>query len=78
MSRKCVVTKRGTTRGNNVAHCNKKTKRTFKVNVQKKRVWDASRNAWVTLKISPKGLRVLEKIGVDKALKMLKASGDIV
>jgi large subunit ribosomal protein L28 len=61
--RKCIVTERTTSFGHNVAHCNKKTKRTFRVNMISKRVWVEELNKFVRVKLSARGLKTLDKNG---------------
>ncbi len=58
--RKCQVTQRKTAFGHKVAHCNIKTKRTFKVNMISKKVWIDGK--FVRMKLSARGLRTLDKI----------------
>lgn len=67
----CQITGRRTTSGNNVAHCNKKVKRTFEANIQTKRVWVASQNRFVSVKLSARGLKTLDKKGADYLLAKL-------
>jgi large subunit ribosomal protein L28 len=61
--RMCSVTKRTTSFGHRVAHCNKKTKRTFQVNMISKRVWVPELNKFVRVKLSARGLKTLDKNG---------------
>ena len=61
MARVCMVTGKGTASGNNVAHCNKKQRRTFKVNVHWKRIWLESEKRFVRVRLSSRGLRIIEK-----------------
>lgn len=77
MARVCMVTGKGTARGNNVAHCNIKRKRTFKTNVRWKKIWVESENRFVRVKLSSRGLRNLEKMGVDAGVAMLRQLGEI-
>lgn len=63
MANRCMVTGVGTTFGNNVAHCNKKQSRTFKSNLHKKTFKHNGQS--VTLTLSTKGLRWIDKYGLD-------------
>lgn len=63
--RKCPVTERKTAFGNTVAHCNKKQSRAFRVNMIKKKLWVASQNRFVTLRLSARGLKTLDKHGTE-------------
>ncbi|MCX7768721.1 MAG: 50S ribosomal protein L28 [Flavobacteriales bacterium] len=69
MSRVCAITKKGILRGNNVSHSNRKTKRIFKPNLQKKTFYLPEEKRYITLKVSAKGLRLIDKIGLKAALQ---------
>lgn len=76
MSRVCQVTGKRPTTGNNVSHANNKTKRRFLPNIQTHRFWVESEKKWVKLKISTKGMRIIDKIGITKVLEKLRAKGE--
>ena len=76
MSRVCQITGKRPTTGNNVSHANNKTRRRFLPNIQSRRVWVEEENRFVTLKISTKGQRIMDKLGVYKVLEMLRAKGE--
>lgn len=78
MSRVCMVTGKGTARGNHVAHCNKKVKRTFQVNVHWKRFWLAEQNRFVRLLVSNRGMRIIDKKGIEVVLAELRDRGQSV
>ena len=61
--------------GNNVAHSKLRTKRTFDLNLKTKRFWSEAEQRYVTLKVSCKGLRTIEKKGLDAALKEAAENG---
>ena len=69
MSKECAVTGKKPISGNNVSHSHKKTRRRFLPNLQKKRIYDTETGEWVTLKISAKGLKIIDKIGLKAALE---------
>ena len=69
MGRNCQVTGRGTASGNNVSHSHKKTRRKFKLNLVKKRVFIPGENRWVTLKLSTRALRTLRKKGLKSLMQ---------
>jgi len=75
MARKCMVTGKKPAVGNNVSHANNKTKRRFLPNLQRKRFWSPKRGKWVRLRISAKGLRIIDKKGVDAVLDDLNKKG---
>lgn len=68
MPRICPITKKKTLSGNNVSHSNRKTKRKFISNIQKVKVWDEKQNKTIKIKISTKGLKIINKLGLNKAL----------
>ena len=73
MSRVCVVTGKKPLVGNNVSHANNKTKRRFKPNLHRHRFWIESEGRFVTLRVSTKGLRTIDKLGIDAVLKEISA-----
>ena len=78
MSRVCQVTGKKPLTGNNVSHSNIKTKRRFLPNLHSHRFWVASENRWVKLRVSTKGLRIIDKKGIDAVLSDLRARGEKV
>lgn len=78
MARVCQVTGKRPMSGNNVSHSNVKTKRRFLPNIQNHRYWVESENRWVRLRISSKGLRIIDKKGIDAVLTELRARGEKV
>ena len=76
MSRGCQVTGKRTTTGNNVSHAMNKTRRTFLPNLHERRFWVASENRWVKLRVSTKGLRTIDKNGIDAVLADLRKRGE--
>ena len=78
MSRVCQVTGKRPMSGNNVSHSNIRSKRRFLPNLHSHRFWVESENRWVKLRISTKGLRIIDKKGIDNVLKDLRARGEKV
>lgn len=72
MSRICEVTGKRRISGNNVSHANNKTKRRFLPNLHKKRFWVAAENAFVTLRVSSQGIRLINKLGIEAVLERIK------
>lgn len=68
MSRVCQLTKKGPQRGCNVSHAHNKTKKTWKVNLQKRRLFDPKSGKWVSLRISTRTLRAIDKKGLAAVL----------
>ena len=75
MSRVCQVTGKRPVTGNNVSHSNIKSKRRFLPNLHNHRFWVESENRWVKLRVSTKGLRIIDKKGIDAVLKDMRARG---
>tara|TARA_B100000989_G_scaffold60444_2_gene41501 strand:+ start:1053 stop:1346 length:294 start_codon:yes stop_codon:yes gene_type:complete len=69
MSRICEITGKKAMVGNNVSHSNRKTKRRFYPNLQRKRFYIPEEDRWVTLRVSAKAIRTISKIGVLAAMK---------
>jgi large subunit ribosomal protein L28 len=78
MSRICQVTGKGPQYGHSVSHSNIKTKRRFLPNLHYHRFWVESENRWVKLRVSTKGLRIIDKNGIDAVLSDLRARGEKV
>jgi large subunit ribosomal protein L28 len=78
MSRICQVTGKRPITGNNVSHSNIKSKRRFLPNLHNHRFWVESENRWVKLRVSTKGLRIIDKKGIDEVLKDLRSRGEKV
>ncbi len=77
MSRVCQVTGKRPMSGNNVSHANNKTRRRFLPNIQSKRFWVEEENRFVTLKrVTPRAIRIIDKIGITAVLKKLRAQGE--
>ncbi|CAH0993149.1 50S ribosomal protein L28 [Sinobacterium norvegicum] len=78
MSKVCQVTGKRPVTGNNVSHAKNRTKRRFLPNLQSHRFWVESENRFVKLRISTKGMRVVDKKGIDAVLADLRARGEKV
>ena len=75
MSKICQITGKRAMVGNNVSHSNKRTKRKFNVNLFTKKFYWMEEDCWISLSISASGLRTINKIGLDAALKQAAAKG---
>ncbi len=62
-------------KGNNVANSKLRTKRDFSLNLKNKKFWSEEEQRFVTLKVSCKGIREIEKNGLDATLKKAKKAG---
>lgn len=78
MSKVCQVTGKGPAVGNNVSHSNIKTKRRFLPNMHWHRFWVESENRFVRLRVSTKGMRIIDKKGIDTVLSNMRARGQKV
>jgi len=77
MSRVCQITGKKAMVGNNVSHSNRKTKRTFEPNLFDKRFYLPEEDRWITIKVSANGIRIINKKGLNNALKDAQAKGFI-
>ncbi len=75
MARVCMVTGKRPAVGNNVSHAQNKTKRRFLPNIQSHRFWVESEKRFVKLRISTKGMRIIDKNGIDKVLAEIRGRG---
>jgi large subunit ribosomal protein L28 len=75
MSKVCQITGKRPLTGNNVSHAHNKTRRRFLPNLQYKRFWVESENRYVRLRVSHKGMRIIDKHGIEKVLADLRAEG---
>ena len=75
MSKVCQVTGKRPVTGNNVSHAHNKTRRRFVPNLHYKRFWVASENRFVRLRVSAKGMRIIDKKGIDVVLAGLRSAG---
>ena len=75
MSKICQITGKKAQIGNNVSHSKHRTKRCFDVNLFSKKFYYVEEACWIQLKISAAGLRMINKVGLDAALKQAVAKG---
>jgi large subunit ribosomal protein L28 len=78
MSKICQVTGKKALNGNNVSHSKRRTKRKFYPNLFEKKYYLPEEKRWITLKISAAGIRLINKKGLNNALKEAKEKGFIV
>jgi large subunit ribosomal protein L28 len=77
MSKVCDLTGKKPLTGNHVSHSNRKTKRRFYPNLQKKKFYIPETDEWVTLKVSTSAIRTINKLGIYTFIKKLEKKGDI-
>jgi large subunit ribosomal protein L28 len=75
MSRVCEVTGKRPAVGNTVSHANNKKRRRFLPNLHNQRFWLETEKRWVSLRVSTRGMRTLEKRGIDKVVAELREKG---
>ena len=78
MSKVCQVTGKMPQSGNHVSHANNRVKRKFMPNLHTHRFWVESENRFVFLKVSAKGMRIIDKKGISAVLKDIRARGEKV
>ena len=75
MSKICQITGKQAMVGNNVSHSKRRTKRTFDVNLFTKKFYWVEQDTWISLNVSANGLRTINKIGLDAAIKKASDKG---
>lgn len=76
MSRHCQVTGATPSFGNAISHSHRRTRRRWNVNIQRKRYWVPSLCRHVTLRLSAKGIRIVDRRGIDPVVADLLARGE--
>lgn len=77
MSKICQITGKKAMVGNNVSHSKRRTKRTFDVNLFTKKFYWVEQDMWITLKVSANGLRTINKLGLNAAIKKAAEEGHL-
>ena len=75
MSKICEITGKIAGVGNNVSHSNRRTKRKFDVNLFYKKFYLPAEDRWIRLRVSAAGLRYINKVGIDAAIKSAQEKG---
>lgn len=76
MSVRCQVTGKEPGYGNHVSHSHRRTRRRWLPNVQRKRYWLPAENRWIRLRVSTKGMKTIEKRGIDAVVADMRARGE--
>ena len=76
MSKVCQVTGKKPLSGNNVSHAKNRSRRTFQPNIHKHKFWVESEKRFVRLNVSAKGMRIIDKKGIEKALSEIRSRGE--
>ena len=75
MSKVCQITGKKAVIGNNVSHSKRRTKRKFDVNLFTKKFYWVEQDCWISMNISANCLRIINKMGLDAAIKRAAAKG---
>lgn len=75
MSKICQITGKKAMVGNNVSHSKRRTKRRFDVNLFRKKFYWVEQDTWISLNISAAGLRTINKLGLDAAIRKAAEKG---
>ena len=78
MARVCQVTGKRPAVGNNVSHAKNRTRRRFLPNLHHHRFWVESEKRFVRLRVSSKGMRIIDKKGIEQVLEDIRARGEKV
>lgn len=75
MSRVCEVTGKKPMFGNNVSHAHNKSRRRFNINLQRKKFWLPNEKRYITMRLSTRGMRIIDKRGITRVVNELRAKG---
>lgn len=75
MSRVCQVTGKAPAFGNSVSHSHRRTRRRFDPNIQTKKYWLTSEGRYVKLRVSTKGMKVIDARGIERVVAQIRARG---
>ncbi len=75
MSAVCQITGSKPGYGKQVSHSHKRTSRRWEPNLQSRRYWVPSENRWIRLRVSVKGMKTIDKRGIEAVVAELRARG---
>ena len=75
MSRVCQVTGKKPAFGNRISHSNRRTRRRFDPNIHTKRYWLPTEGRHVRLRISTKGMKIIDARGIERVVADIRARG---
>ena len=78
MSKICQVTGKRPMSGNNVSHAKNRTRRRFEPNLHSHRFWIEDEKRFIKLRLSAKGIRIIDKLGINKVLEDIRKRGEKV
>ena len=76
MAKVCQVTGKRPMSGNNVSHAKNRTRRRFLPNLQTHRFWVETENRFIRLRLTTKGMRIIDKKGIDSVLTDMRSRGE--
>ena len=76
MSKICQVTGKRPLSGNKVSHAKNRSKRTFEPNLHKHKFWIESEKRYISLNVSAKGMRIIDKKGIESVLSEIRSRGE--
>jgi len=76
MSKVCQVTGKRPMSGNNVSHAKNRTRRRFELNLHSHRFWIEDEKRFIKLRLSAKGIRIVDKLGINKVLEDIRKRGE--
>jgi large subunit ribosomal protein L28 len=74
----CQVTGRKPGFGNRVSHSHRRTKRRWNPNLQRRRYWLRSEGRTITLTVSVKGIKTIDRKGIEAVMAELRTKGERV
>ncbi|GAB3283631.1 50S ribosomal protein L28 [Parasphingorhabdus pacifica] len=78
MSVRCQVTGKEPGYGKQVSHSNVRTNRRWLPNVQQRRYWLPSERRWIRLRLSTKGIKTIDKRGIESVVADMRSRGEHV
>ncbi|ANE03512.1 50S ribosomal protein L28 [Corynebacterium suranareeae] len=76
MSAHCQVTGRKPSFGKTVSHSHRRTSRRWNPNVQRRKFYVPSEGRTITLTVSTKGLKVIDRDGIEAVVAQIRARGE--
>ena len=75
MAKKDQISGKRPVSGNHVSHAHNKAKRRFEPNLHKKRFYIPEEDRWITLRVSAKTIKTINKKGISAVLKEARQKG---
>jgi len=78
MSQICQVTGRKPSFGKQISHSHRRSSRRWNPNIQYKRYWLPSEKRWIKLTLSTKGIKIIDKRGIESVVAEMRRNGEKV